>query len=168
MNLYDSTIPLFSKMLSNLERWLDKAATDAAQRKFDPEILVSARLAPDQFPLLQQIQSACDATKYAAAKLAGKEAPSIPDTEKTLGELRARIATARAYLETFKREEFAGAEDRPCTHVWMEGKHLRGRDYVDHLVLPNLYFHLTTAYAILRHNGVPLGKEDFLGSLPLR
>ncbi len=168
MNLYDATVPVFTKFLTNVDRWLDKAVAYADQRKFDPELLVVARLAPDQYPLVGQIQSACDQTKYTVAKLTGKEAPSVPDTEKTLAELRARLALACAYMATFTREDFVGAEDRPCTYTWLHGKHMRGGDFLDHMALPNLHFHLTTAYQILRHNGVPLGKQDFIGELPLR
>jgi len=166
MNLYDATIPVFSKFLRNVERWLDKAVAHAEQRKFDPQVLLDSRLAPDQFPLIKQIQELCDAAKFASAKLAGKTAPSHPDTEKTLDEARARLRTCLAYLETFGRDDFVGAEDRTCSHLWMQGKSLRGGDYLDHYALPNFHFHLTTAYAILRHNGVPLGKTDFIGELP--
>ena len=168
MNLYDATIPIFTKMLTNVERWLDKAVAYAQERKFDPELLLQARLAPDQWPLIRQLQGACDQTKWTASKLCGKDAPANPDTEKTLEEIRARLRTARAYLETFTREDFVGAEDRAVSHGWMQGKTVRGGDYLDHFALPNLHFHLTMAYAILRHNGVPLGKMDFIGSLPFQ
>jgi hypothetical protein len=166
MNLYDATIPVFTKFLRQVDGWLDKAVAYAEQRKFDPEILLAARLAPDQFPLLRQLQAACDQAKFTAAKLTGKEPPSHPDTETTIPQLRARLATVIEYLATFKREDFEGAEERACSHTWMQGKVMRGGDYLDHMALPNLHFHLTTAYAILRHNGVPLGKSDYLGSLP--
>jgi uncharacterized protein len=167
MNLYDATVPIFTQYLGNLDRWLDKAAAYAEQKKFDPQVLIDARLAPDQYPLRQQIQAACDQAKFTCAKLAGKEPPSHPDTEKTLPELKARIATCLAYLATLSREDFVGAEDRRCGHVWMGGKTMRGGDYLDVFSLPNFHFHLTTAYAILRHNGVGVGKMDFIGHLPL-
>lgn len=166
MNLYDATVPVFTKLLRQVEIWLDKAVAYADQRKFDPEVLVAARLAPDQYPLLRQIQSACDQAKFTVAKLTGKEPPVHPDTEQTLPEIRARLQTVLAYLATFKREDFDGSLERPCSHTWMQGKAMRGGDYLDHMALPNLHFHLTTAYAILRHNGVPLGKPDYIGSLP--
>lgn len=166
MNLHDATVPVFTKLLRNADRWLDAAVAYAAQRKFDPEVLLAARLAPDQFALLNQLQAACDQAKFTVAKLTGKEPPAHPDTEKTLPEIRARLQTVIDYLATFKREDFAGAEDRPCSHTWMQGKALRGGDYLDHVALPNLHFHLTSAYAILRHNGVPLGKADYIGDLP--
>lgn len=168
MNLYDATIPVFTKMLHNLESWLDKATAFAEQKKFDPEIFVQLRLAPDMYPLTRQIQAACDTAKYAAAKMAGKEPPVHPDTETNLAELRARLATCIKYLETFTREDFVNCEERTVSHEWMRGKTLRAGDYLDHFVLPNLYFHLTAAYAILRHNGVTLGKMDFLASLPFQ
>jgi hypothetical protein len=166
MNLYDATVPVFTKLLHQVEHWLDKALASADQRKFDPEILLAARLAPDQFPLLRQVQSACDQAKFTVAKLTGKEPPAHPDTEKTIPELRARLHTVLDYLATFKREDFEGAEDRACSYTWMQGKAMRGGDYLDHMALPNLHFHLTMTYAILRHNGVLLGKLDYLGSLP--
>jgi hypothetical protein len=168
MNLYDATIPLFTKMLHNIEGWLDRAVALAEQKKFDPELFTQFRLAPDMFALVRQVQAACDTAKYAAAKMTGKEAPSHPDTEKTLAELRARIATCIKYLETFSPQDFVGCEDRSVSHVWMGGKSMRAGDYLDHFVLPNFYFHVTTAYDILRHNGVDVGKMAYLGSLPFK
>ena len=126
-------------------------------------MLTQARLAPDQYALVQQVQSACDAAKYAAAYLSGQKAPSHPDTEKTMGELRARIQTCVGYLSTFKASDFAGAEERRVAPPWMEGNSVRGDDYLTRIAVPNFYFHVTTAYAILRHNGVELGKRDFIG-----
>lgn len=166
MNLYDATVPVVSKLLANVDKWLDKAAAFADAKKFDVNIFMTARLAPDQYAFARQIQAACDQAKYTAAKLAGKEPPPHPDTEKTIAELRQRVRTVVEYLETFKREDFNGAEERPCSHAWMGGKAVKGVDYLHHLGLPNFYFHLTTAYDILRHNGVELGKMDFLLSLP--
>lgn len=166
MNLYDATVPVFTKLLGNVERWLDKAAATADARKFDVEVLMTSRLAPNQYPFVRQIQSACDQAKFTVAKLTGTEPPAHADTEKTVAELRARIQTVLAYLGSFTREQFAGAEERPCSHSWMGGKALRGGDYLDHFALPNFHFHLTTAYAILRHNGVELGKTDYIVVLP--
>src|SRR4051812_17510478 len=105
MNLYDATVPVFTKLLRQVDGWLDKAVASAEQRKFDPELLLAARLAPDQFPLLRQVQAACDQAKFTAAKLAGKEAPAHPDTEQTIPEIRARLRTVIDYLATFKRED---------------------------------------------------------------
>jgi hypothetical protein len=168
MNLYDATVPIFTKLLKNVDRWLDKVAAYADQKKFDPEILMSARLAPDQYPFIRQIQAACDQAKFTCAKMTGKEPPVHPDTEKTIAELRQRIKTVVEYLATFKREDFNGAEERACSHTWMGGKSMRGGDYLDHLSLPNFHFHMTTAYSILRHNGLDIGKNDYLVDLPFK
>jgi uncharacterized protein len=167
MNLYDATIPIFVKMLTNAEGWLSKAAALAAQKKFEPDIFMQMRLAPDMYPFARQIQAACDTAKFAAAKMTGKEAPSHPDTEKTLEELRARVRTCVSYLETFSRQDFVGCEDRRCSHQWMGAKSMRVGDYLDHFVLPNFHFHMTVAYGILRHNGVEVGKMSYLGNLPM-
>ena len=157
------TISQFGKMLRNLDQWL-KVATEYGQKKsFDPEVLTQARLAPDQYPLVQQVQSACDAAKYAAAYLSGQKAPSHPDTEKTIGELRARIEKCVSYLATFKESDFNGADARSVAPPWMEGHSVSGAQYTNRIAVPNFYFHVTTAYAILRHNGVDLGKRDFIG-----
>ncbi len=153
----------YSRMLENLAAWLDAASAYAQQRGFDPDVLASARLAPDQYALTQQVQSACDAAKFAAAYLSGQPAPAHPDTETTLVQLRARIATCVAYLRTFTAGDFAGAEERRVAPPWMEGKSVRGDTYIHRISVPNFYFHVTTAYAILRHNGVPLGKRDYVG-----
>lgn len=168
MNLYDATVPVFTKLLGNVDRWLDKVAAHADAKKFDPEILIHARLVPDQYPFVRQIQAACDQAKFTCAKMTGKEAPSHPDTEKTSAELRQRARTVVEYLGTFKREDFNGCEDRLCSHTWMGGKQMRAGDYLDHLALPNFHFHMTTAYSILRHNGVDLGKSDYIVELPFQ
>lgn len=168
MNLYDATIPIFTKLLSGVEKWLDKASAYADAKKFEVDTLANARLAPDQYPFVRQIQAACDQVKFTVAKLTGKEPPKHPDGEKTMAEIRQRIRTLVEYLATFTREDFAGAEERPCSHTWMGGKSVRGGDYLDHFALPNFYFHLVTAYDILRHNGVDVGKMDYIVSLPFR
>lgn len=156
-------ITQFAVMLANLDQWLEKAVANAQARGFDAEVLVQARLAPDQYALVQQVQSACDAAKYAAAYLSGGAAPSHPDTETTIAQLRARLATCRAYLAGFAPADFAGAAARPVSPAWMQGNAVRGDRYLHRVAIPNFYFHVTTAYAILRHNGVPLGKQDFIG-----
>ncbi|MBX3026846.1 DUF1993 domain-containing protein [bacterium] len=162
MQLFD-TLAHFAVMLDNLDRWLQAAAAYAGQRGFDVDMLAEARLAPDQYPLAQQVQSACDQAKFAAAYLSGKKPPSHPDTEKTVAELRRRIQTCREYLAGFAPGDFAGGEDRAVAPAWMQGNSVRGDRYVIRIAVPNFYFHVTTAYAILRHNGVPLGKQDFIG-----
>jgi hypothetical protein len=159
---------LFTKYLRSIERWIDKAQAYAKEKNFDADVLMAARLAPDQYAFGRQVQAACDAAKFGAAKLAGVEPPSHPDTEKTLDELKTRLHTCLAYLETFGEADFAGSEERPCGHGAMRGKTLRGADYVREWAVPNFLFHVTHAYAILRHNGVPLVKTDFLAPLPMQ
>jgi hypothetical protein len=158
-----ATIAQYARMLRNLDRWLGLAIEHAKARSFDPEVFLQARLAPDQFALVRQVQSACDAAKFAAAYLAGKQAPAHPDTEKTMAELRARIAACVDYLATFREPDFAGSEERRVAPPWMEGRSVRGDHYLTRISEPNFYFHVTTAYALLRHNGVALGKRDFIG-----
>lgn len=168
MNWYEILVVLPKKNLTNLRGWLGKARENAAARGFDPDTLLTARLAPDQFALARQIQSACDSAKGNAARLAGKEVPSHPDVEKTLAELEARIDTVVAFLDTFTPADFDGADDRKISLGWMRGKHVLGKDYIEQFGLANFFFHLTHAYAILRHNGIPLGKMDYIGGLALR
>ena len=168
MSLYEASVPQLKKMLDNLGKWLETAASHGQKKSFDPNSLLTARLAPDQYPLVRQIQSACDGAKFAAARLTGKEAPKHADTEQTMDEIRARIRACTAYLDTFKAADFAGAETRTIELPFLEGKVLSGNEYLFAMVLPNFYFHVTTAYAILRHNGVDIGKRDFIGSLELR
>jgi hypothetical protein len=165
MNHHDA-IRLFGKTLRNLQTWMNKADEHAKAKSFDVDVLAHARLAPNQFDFVQQIQAGCDQAKYAAAYLGGKQAPSHPDTEKTFAELRQRIEKCLGFLETFQAQDFAGAEDRKVAPPWLEGKWLRGDDYLIHVAVPNFFFHATMAYAILRHNGVDLGKMDYIGSLP--
>jgi hypothetical protein len=167
MQPFDS-IQQFSKMLRNLDKWLEKATAQAVSRKFEPDVWLQHRLAPDQYPLVRQVQSACDTAKFTAAYLTGLQAPSHPDTETTMAQVRARISTVLAHLETFKPEQFAGAEERKVSPSWLGGKWVRGDHYLIQAGLPNFYFHVTTAYAILRQGGVELGKMDFLGALPVR
>jgi hypothetical protein len=156
------------KLLGQMDGWLAKAAAHAEAKKFDVNVLFQQRLAPDMLPLMFQIQATCDQAKYAAARTTGKEPPSHPDTEKTLEEVRKRIATVIAYLGTFKREDFAGAEDRKIALPRWEGKSMTGLDYFVEHVQPNFFFHLSMAYALLRHFGLEVGKRDFLGQLSMR
>ena len=167
MNVYDLTVPQLIKMLKNVDTWLEAAIAFAENKKFDVNNLMKFRLAPDQFAFDRQIQTVCDNAKFVAGRLAGKEWPAHPDTETTFDQLRSRIAAVIAYLEAFKPEDFAGAEERKIALPWMEGKWMRGDEYVAQFALPNFYFHMVTAYAILRHNGVELGKRDFLGGIPM-
>ncbi len=167
MPLYDATVPQTTKMLKNLSQWLDKAAVHAKAKGFDVAVLLSARLAPDQYPLLKQIQGACDAAKFAAARVAGKEPPKHPDTEQTWEEIRARINAVVSYLEGFKPEDFKDCDDRIVPLSFLPGKGAKAGNYLNEMALPNFYFHVVTAYAILRHNGVDVGKQDFIGSIEL-
>lgn len=166
--LYEITIPQFTKMLTNLNKIIDKAALNAESRKFDVEVLFNSRLAPDQFNFIRQIQIACDTAKLCASRLSGKEAPVQEDNEKTLAEVKARIESVITYLGTFKKEDFNGAEERKISQPRWEGKYLTGEEYALHHALPNIYFHITTAYSILRHNGVDIGKKDYLGEMPYK
>jgi hypothetical protein len=162
------TIQQMSKMLRNLDQWIDKTVAWAKEKPFDADVLVGARLSPDMYSLDRQVQSACDSAKFTAAYLAGKDAPAHPDVEKTMPELKQRIATVLGWLETLKEADFAGAEERRVAPRWLQGKWMRGDQYLTQVAVPNFLFHVTTAYDILRHNGAPLGKMDFLGAMPLR
>lgn len=161
-----ATVTQFAKMLDNLAQWLDKGVAFAGEKQFEPDVLARGRLAPDQYELARQVQSACDQAKYAAAYLSGQKPPSHPDTETTVAELRARIATCLAWVRGVGAPAFAGAVERRVAPPWLGGKSMRAADYLEQIAIPNFYFHVTTAYAILRHNGVPLGKMDFIGGLP--
>jgi hypothetical protein len=165
---HHDAIQLFAKTLKNLEEWMNKAAAYAEAKSFDVDVLAQARLAPDAYELTRQVQSACDQAKYAAAYLGGKPAPSHPDTEQTFAELRQRIDKCRNFLGTVQKEDLAGADERKVAPPWLGGRWLRGGDYLVHLAVPNFFFHATMAYAILRHNGVDLGKMDYIGSIPVR
>ena len=168
MNLFEVTVPYAAKYLANLDRWIDKTQEFAKAKKFDANDLLVARLAPDQFPLLRQVQTVCDGAKFICSRPSGKEAPVHPDTEKTWDELRTRIRGVREYVDTFKAPDFDGAVDRKITFPWMPGKYINGHDFVLQFAIPNLHFHYTTTYAILRHNGVELGKSDYLQPVPFK
>jgi uncharacterized protein len=169
MNLYAATIPQFKRILQNVERWLDKTVAFAETKKFDPNTLLSARLAPDQFALVRQIQSVCDQTKLTVARLTAKDPPKHPDTEQTFDELRKRLHSVTAYLDTFKPADFDGTAERLITLPFFpEGKAMTGFDYLMERQLPNVYFHTSMVYAILRHNGVDVGKTDFIGQVTYR
>jgi hypothetical protein len=167
MSVYDSVVFQPKKMLESLSEWLDKAAAHAKQKSFQLDTLLQARLAPDQYPLVRQIQSACDAAKFPPARLSGKPPLSNPDTEKTWDEVKKRVETTIAYLDTFTAAELDPTGDKAIALPFMEGKSMRGNDYILEFAQPNFYFHVAMAYAILRHNGVDLGKRDFIGSLRL-
>lgn len=162
--MYDVAIPPLIKSMGCLGKILAKAEEHAAAKKFDPAVLVHARLAPDMFPLARQVQIASDTAKGCAARLAGQEPPSFADTETTLGELVARLDATVEFVRSVPRERIDGSEDRAITLKMRTGPlHFTGSAYLLEFVLPNFYFHVTTAYAILRHNGVEIGKRDYLG-----
>jgi hypothetical protein len=162
------TIRQMKKMLGNLDKWLEAAGSYAQLKSFDPNVFMGLRLAPDQFAFARQVQTACDTVKAAAARLGGKEAPVHADTEQTLEELRARVRSVIAYLDTFTAKDFEAGPTRVISQPRWEGKTMSGADYFLEHALPNFFFHLTHAYAILRHNGVSIGKRDYLGALTFR
>lgn len=166
-NLY-SFVAEMATMLTNLDRWLGAAAEHAKLKNFDPNVLVGSRLAIDQYPLVRQVQSACDSAKATAARLTGKTAPSHPDDETTFDQLRERVRKVTAYLATFTEKDFEGAETRKVALPFLPGgnKGALGLDYLVSFGQPNFYFHVTHAYAILRHNGVNVGKMDYIGAMP--
>ena len=164
MKMYEICIPTFVHTLKALRAIVDKAAAHAEAKKFDPAVLVSARLFPDMLPFSRQIQIASDAAKGCAARLAGVEPPKFEDKETTLAELLARIDRTVDYLQSVTPESLDGPEDRPITVQTPRGPlSFSAASYVRHWALPNFFFHVTTAYALLRHNGVEVGKADFLG-----
>lgn len=167
--LYAASAPMFVIMLNNLNTWLDKAEAHAAAKKFDIEVLMQARLAPDMLSLAGQISLATAFAKNAMCRLAGQTPPDFPDTDKTLADYRARIARALDIVQSIAEADFAGAEERAVSvRVGPDATiNASGSDYFYKFGLPNFYFHMTAAYALLRHNGVELGKKDFLaGTLP--
>jgi len=165
ISMHTLSVPVYARMLAGLSVWLDKAAEHAQARKFDPAVLLAARLYPDMLPLAKQVQIACDAAKFGVARLAGVDAPKFDDTETTIDELKARIARTIEWIESVPAARFDGREDAPVSVP------VRSRDplqytalgYLQQHALPNFFFHVTTAYALLRHNGVELGKADYLG-----
>lgn len=165
LSMYQASIPVFVRALGNLSAILDKAAAHAEARKIDPPVFINARLAPDMFPLSRQVQSASDSAKGCAARLAGIEVPRYEDTETTFAELRARIAKTVMFMQGVKAAQVDGSEDRTIT-LKLRGREVNfsGREYLLNFVLPNFFFHATAAYAILRHNGLEIGKTDYLGS----
>ncbi len=164
ISMYQASVPVFIRMLNNLVAILEKGAAYAETKKIDPTVLVNTRLAPDMFPLSKQVQIASDIAKRGAARLAEVEAPDFEDNETTLSELIQRIQKTVSYLETFKPEHIDGSEEKTVTlSVGDNTLSFQGMPFLLYFVLPNIFFHVTTAYDILRHCGVELGKRDFLG-----
>ncbi|MES3037640.1 MAG: DUF1993 domain-containing protein [Bdellovibrionota bacterium] len=166
--IYDLTVTQFTKMLKNLDSILGKATQYAEAKKIETEVLLNSRLAPDQLNLIRQIQIATDSAKICVAKLANKDAPVHDDKETTMPQLRARITDTITFLNSVTQKDFAGAEERKITTPRWEGKYLMGHEYLVQHSIPNVYFHITVAYEILRHNGLDIGKKDYLGPMPFR
>jgi hypothetical protein len=164
--MYEMIVPIANRMLGSLSAILDKGAAFAEAKKIDQTVLTGARLAPDMFPLTRQVQIACDMIKGGAARLGGVEVPSHEDKETTFAELKARVAKVRDFINGIPASGFAGSENKAITLKMRNGdRHFdNGMDYRRFIVYPNFYFHVTTTYAILRHNGVELGKSDFTGA----
>ncbi|MGK3996777.1 DUF1993 domain-containing protein [Sorangium sp. So ce1024] len=168
MSLYESSFPQMARMLGQVPTWLDKAQAHAEQKKYDPEVLLAARLAPDQWPLGRQLQTIISWPLRLSALLVGAEPPAPQTADETIAELRARIGKTLEQVSALKPEQFRGAEDRTIPLFFLPGKGMRAPDFVFQFALPNFYFHATTAYSILRHNGIDVGKADFIGPIALR
>jgi hypothetical protein len=166
--MYFELVTQMKKHLGQFDKWFDVATTYATEKKFDPNLYLGFRLSPDQFAFARQVQVACDTAKLGASRLAGKDAPSHADDQKTLEELRARVKSVIAYLDGLTAQDFAEGATRSITQPRWEGRTMTGHDYFVEHVVPNFFFHAAHAYAILRHNGVPLGKRDYLGQLTQR
>ena len=166
LSMHSASAPVLVKMLGNLLGWMDKAQAHAEARKFDTGNYLGLRLAPDMLPFTKQIQIACDAAKFGVARLAGVEAPKFEDNETSIAELRERIRKTIAYVQSVPAEQIDGTDAKDVVVPRRDGSMtLKGEIYLKHFVLPNFFFHVTTAYALLRHNGVELGKSDYLGTL---
>jgi hypothetical protein len=165
--MYYQVISQCTQILKNLETCLDKAEQHAAAKKFDLGVLLASRLAPDMKDFIYQVQSACDYVKAGAAWLSGQTPPKHEDNEQTIDELRARIRKTVAFAESVKEAQYAGASERKVKLSWAPGKIIGGEDYLLQMTIPNTFFHIAMAYAILRHNGVDVGKMDFLGPINL-
>ncbi|HKU28116.1 MAG TPA: DUF1993 domain-containing protein [Candidatus Sulfotelmatobacter sp.] len=169
MSMSNASIPVFEVGLNALSALLDKAEAYAKAKSIDPTVLLNARLFPDMFAFTRQVQSACDQAKNGAARLAGIDPPSYEDHEETIAELKARIAKTVAFVKTLDKKKIDDSADREITLPLGPNKgYMKGADYLNHFAVPNFYFHVTTAYNILRHCGVEIGKRDFLGALPMR
>lgn len=163
--MYFQIFQQMKKQLGQLDKWLAMATSYADTKKFEPKNFLGLRLVVDQFDFAKQVQATCDVAKLAASRLTGKDAPVHEDTEQTLEQLRARVAAVISYLASFSAKDFTDAATRTVTQARWKGETMTGADYFLEHAVPNFYFHLTTAYAILRQNGVPIGKNDYLGAL---
>ncbi|TGL62047.1 DUF1993 domain-containing protein [Leptospira sarikeiensis] len=168
ISIYELTVTQFIKNLEHLKKFLDKAVRFSESKKIDIEVLLNSRLAPDQYNFIRQVQNACDTAKLNAARLTGKQLPSHEDNEKTLAEVITRIDSVVDILKGLSPEDYKDAAEKKIALPRWEGKHLTGKEYTLHHIVPNFFFHIVTAYDILRHNGVELGKRDYLGEFPFR
>ena len=166
LSMYQASVPVFQRTLTALSAILDKAAAHAAQRKIEPSVLLNARLFPDMFPFVRQVQLAADFAKGAGARLAGIEVPKFADDETTFDQLKARIGRTLDFLKTLKPAQIDGSEEREITiPIGGQPQTFKGQPYLLHFAFSNFFFHVTTAYDILRHSGVEIGKRDFIGPL---
>jgi hypothetical protein len=169
MSMSRATVPVFEVSLNALSALLDKAQAYAEAKRIDPAVLLNARLFPDMFAFVRQVQSACDQAKNAGARLAGVDPPRYEDNEKTIAELKARIARTIDFVKSIDAGKIDASADREITFpLGPNTGHMKGADYLNYFALPNFHFHLATAYNILRHCGVEIGKRDFLGGIPIR
>jgi hypothetical protein len=169
MSMSSAAIPTFEITLGALSKLLDKAEAHCAEKKVDPSVLLGYRLAPDMFPLTKQVQVACDQAKNGSARLAGIDPPKFEDNEKSIPELKERIAKTIAFVKGVDRKAIDASAERPINFPLGPKKgEMKGADYFNHFNLPNFYFHASMAYAILRHCGVEIGKQDFLAGIPLK
>jgi len=170
MSMSKASIPVFEIGLNALTGLLDKAQAFAAAKKIEPSVLLQTRLAPDMFPLARQVQIVCDQAKNGSARLAGVEPPRFEDNETTIEQFKERVAKTLAYVKTIDAKPIDACGDRDITFPLgpTNKGHMKGADYLNHFVLPNFYFHLSAAYAILRHCGIDVGKRDFLGAIPMK
>lgn len=165
ITMHSASAPIFTAMLKNLSVWLDKAETHAQAKKFEPSVYLGTRLAIDMLPFTTQIQIACDTAKFAIARLGGVDAPKFDDTEASLADLRQRVQATIEFINSVPAAKVDGSEDKDVTIPRRSGPiTMKGESYLKHYALPNFFFHVTTAYALLRHNGVELGKMDYLGA----
>jgi uncharacterized protein len=169
-SMSQASLPVFEIGLTALSAVLDKAEAHAAAKKIDPAVLLNWRLAPDMFTFTRQVQTASDQAKNGSSRLAGVEAPRYEDNETTIDQLKARLAKTLAYLKTLDPKQIDAAAEREITFPLgpTNKGHMKGSDYLNHFVLPNFYFHVTAAYAIMRHCGVDIGKRDFVGAIPMK
>jgi uncharacterized protein len=163
ITMHSASAPIFLTMLANLDQWLQKAEAHADAKKFESSVYLSTRLAPDMLPFTNQIQIACDGAKFAMARLGSVEGPKFDDSESTIAQLRERVRATVAFIKSVPAEKIDGTEEKEITIPRRSGNiTMKGEEYLKHYVLPNFFFHVTTAYALLRHNGVELGKKDYL------